>query len=129
MKSPRNKNYGVPNVVLFLTMMASGTAGAALLDFLKSPSELIMNQKNCTFMKQNSGGIAGEILNGRFIFSPAAGVVVVMMSMEKLDDNRVLARMEQSENRQLVVLDVKKGKGTVTATLAPGAPLFLECTL
>jgi hypothetical protein len=71
--------------------------------------------------------MSGETLNGRFIFSPGQGVVVVIMSMEQLDDNRVVARMEQSENRQLLVMDVKKSDGAVTAIF--NSTPFLQCTL
>lgn len=130
MKQPRIEIHGTKAVFLFLAIMSSGTAGAALLDFLKSPSNLIMNQKDCTFMKRNNSGIAGETVNGKFIFSPSPGLIVVLMSIEKLDDNRVVARMETAENRQTRVLDVKKSKGAVTAsiTFPQDTLLFLECT-
>lgn len=104
-----------------MALMSSGTAWAALLDFLKSPSDLVMNQKNCTFMKN----MTGEVVNGKFIYS---GAGVVVMSIEKLDDDRALVRMEQ-EDRRVLLLDVKKSKGAITATHAPSALLVLECTL
>jgi hypothetical protein len=132
MKLPRNRIHGIKAAIVLLALMSCGTAWGGVLDYFRSPAALILNQKNCTFMKQSyPGGIAGETLSGRFIFSPAAGVVVVMMSMERLDDNRVVARMERSENRDLLVLHVKKSKGAVTAsvTYPQGAILFLECTL
>jgi hypothetical protein len=75
--------------------------------------------------------MVGEILNGRFLFSPPGSkIVVVMMSMEKLDDNRVVAIMERSEDRQKWVLAVKKSDGAVTVsqTFPNGEVLlFVEC--
>ena len=121
MKLLRTKIQATTAVVLFWALTSSGTAWADLLDFLKSPSDLIMNQKNCIFMKN----LAGEVVNGRFILSGAGAVV---MSMEKLDDNRASARMEQ-EDRKVLVLDVKKSKGVITATHASSTLLVLECTL
>ena len=110
-------------VVLLLALMSCSTVWAGLLDFLKSPATLIMNQKNCTYMKQ----ITGEVVNGRFIISSVGAVV---MSMEKLDDDRVVATM-QTEDRRSYVLNVKKSKGSITASLTrpQGSLLFLECSL
>ena len=121
MNPTRNEIHVITAVVLFLALMSSGTACAALLDFFKSPSDLIMNQKNCTFMKN----MTGEVISGRFVLSGAGAVV---MSMEKVDDNRAFARIEQGDPRALL-LEVKKSKGAVTATHAPSALLVLECTL
>ena len=86
-----------------------------------------MNQKNCTYLNRQ---MPGEMKNGKFIFSPRQGVVVVLISLEKLDSNRVVAREESGENRQALVLDVKKSDGAVSATLAlpdGNAVLFVEC--
>jgi hypothetical protein len=119
MKQSRNVVFKIAILVLFLELMTSSTSEAAFLDIFKSPSDLIMNQKNCTFMK----GLVGQVVNGRFVLA-SAGVVV--MSMEKLDDDRVLARMEQ-EDRKVLVLQTKESKGAVTATHVPSALLVLEC--
>ena len=129
MPPQKNRAHGSRAAIALLALTLCSAARGGVLDFFKSPAELIMNQKNCVFMKQNSGGIAGEVLNGKFIFSPQRGTVVVLISMEKLDDNRVAARMERTEDHQVVVLDVKKNKSEVTAgfTAQQVTILFLEC--
>jgi hypothetical protein len=95
MKPQRKNNHGTQVAILMLASMSWGTAWGGILDFFKSPASLIMNQKHCSYMSK----MPGETLNGRFIFSPGQGVVVVIMSMEQLDDNRVVAKTEQNEDR------------------------------
>ena len=127
MKPLRNNIHGTRAVILLLALISWGTAWAGVLDWFKSPVELIMNQKNCTYLNRQ---MPGEMINGKFIFSPRQGVVVVLISLEKLDSNRVVARRESGEDRRALVLDVKKSDGAVSATLAlpdGNAVLFVEC--
>ena len=127
MKPLRNNIHGTRQVIVLLALISWGTAWAGVLDWFKSPVELIMNQKNCTYLNRQ---MPGEMINGKFIFSPRQGVVVVLISLEKLDSNRVVARRESGEDRRALVLDVKKSDGAVSATLAlpdGNAVLFVEC--
>lgn len=127
MKPLRNNIHGKRAVILLLALISWGTAWAGVLDWFKSPVELIMNQKNCTYLNKQ---MPGEMINGKFIFSPRQRVVVALISLEKLDSNRVVARRESGEDRRALVLDVKKSDGAVSATLAlpdGNAVLFVEC--
>ncbi len=105
-----------------LSLVSSGNA-LAFLDFLKSPATLILNQKDCSFMGQTKG----EVLNGKFILS---GAGVILMTLEQLDANRVTAKM-QNNDAALFVLEVQKGKGTISAirNAAGSSATFLECSL
>lgn len=113
-------------LVFGLAMILCGNAWA-FLDFLKSPSKLIMNQKQCTYMNQ----MQGEMLNGKFLHTTSQGLVLVVMSIEELDDNRVVATTGIGENRQQHVMDVRKTKSEVTAsmTFPQRSILFLKCSL
>lgn len=117
-ETPFENSYG--GTLVPETPKASPTSfsTSGWLDFLKSPTTLIMNQKNCTF----GGSTGGEVVNGRFIVNS-----IIIMSMEKLDGNRIVATMRDGNS---LVLDVNKSTGSVTAALVvPNAPIFLECSL
>ena len=109
-------------VGICLSLISSGNA-LAFLDFLRSPATLILNQKDCTFMGQNKG----EVVNGKFISS---GVGVIFMMLEQVDANRVIAKM-QNNDAAMFVLEVKKGKGTISAirNVMGASVTFLECSL
>lgn len=109
-------------VGICLSLVSSGNA-LAFLDFLKSPATLILNQKDCTFMGQNKG----EVVNGKFILG---GAGVIFMTLEQVDANRVSAKM-QNNDAAMFVLEVKKGKGTISAirNVMGTSVTFLECSL
>lgn len=109
-------------VGICLSLVSSGNA-LAFLDFLKSPATLILNQKDCTFMGQTKG----EVVNGKFILS---GAGVILLSLEQIDANRVTAKMQNS-SAAMFVLDVQKGKGTISAirNVMGSSVIFLECSL
>lgn len=109
-------------VGICLALVSSGNA-LAFLDFLKSPATLILNQKDCIFMGQNKG----EVVNGKFILG---GASVILMSLEQVDANRVTAKMQNSDAATFV-LEVQKGKGTISAIRNVGGSsvTFLQCSL
>jgi len=73
------------------------------------------------------GQSKGEVVNGKFILG---GAGVVLMSLERVDANRVTAKM-QNPDAATFVLDVQNDKGTISAVrnVAGSSVTFLQCSL
>lgn len=100
-------------------LLISVFANAGLLDSLKDPATLILNQKDCRFGKST-----GEIVDGKYIVAGSRVLVV----LKKLDGNRVTFENQTLEPKTTVVLNIKLKDGWVEGGVGDGQP-FIGCKL
>ncbi len=107
-----------------LFLIFSSLTQAGILDGLKSPSELLQNQKSCLFFNR----VQGEMVDGKFLY----GNIRVLAEFKKLGKDRIsfrrLGNTEDGESFAVLVLSVVKEKNNLFALL-PNGTIVLSCTL
>ena len=116
--------------LLLWALAVHSPAWGGVLDFLKTPAGLIMNQKNCTAVMRGNT-LTGAVENGRFFHLAADGEMGTILSMSQLNGNRVTASIERGARHEILVAEVERGGGVVTATYTNGsiARILVECRL